>query len=443
MSFPIILVPEAAQVWHLNQQIAQFETFPLEQQRLIQAQSLRALLTWVAEHSLFWHERLRSVGWASESDPWLILESLPILTRSDLQDHYDGLSCEKYFPPGSCVVAQSTGSTGRPVRTLKHKESYHLRYLSYALRGSVWHQLDVSKTILKYSARVTDGFSPNWGTPEAWFAKTGDLILCRSMGHNLSDMYEALKTNRPSYVVADGSIANALSHYALEQDPDERPQVKAILTTGSAITPRIREECNRAFGAKVINRYTNEEVGWMAIQCPKHDHLHVMSSNVIIEIVDEAGNTCPAGQRGRVLVTALHSEAMPIIRYDVGDIAEWGEPCDCGIRLPVIRRVWGREREFVRTPTGALRHIVLMAEDFLKIAPITDMRFRYYTNPLLRFEVVCQKQLTVEQRQLLSGVVQSLLGFECPVAFDERSAIDWGETDKRISFMVMHQPWIG
>ena len=74
MSFPIILVPEAAQVWHLNQQIAQFETFPLEQQRLIQAQSLRALLAWAAEHSLFWHEHLRSVGWVPESDPWLILE---------------------------------------------------------------------------------------------------------------------------------------------------------------------------------------------------------------------------------------------------------------------------------------------------------------------------------------------------------------------------------
>ena len=443
MAFPNILIPEAAQVWHLNLQLAHYESLPPEHHRLIQSQSLRTLFAWAWTHSAFWKERLSKVGWIQGSDPWDVLGSLPSLTRTEVQDHFDALSCGKVLIPDSCIVARTTGSTGRPVETLKHKASYQLRYCAYALRGTVWHQLDTAQNILKYSVRVKDGRVENWGAPEAWFSKTGALIFCQSMGHDLSRMYDVLKTNRPGYVVADGAIAKALSGYALEHDPD-RPQVQAILTTGSAITTSIREECKHAFGAKVINRYSNEEVGWMAIQCPKHDHLHVMSSNVIIEIVDEAGRPSPPGQPGRLLVTALHSEAMPLIRYEVGDIAEWGKKsCDCGIQLPVISRIWGREREFFRTPTGALRYIVILAEAFLVIAPVKDMRFRYYTNPLLRFEVVCPIPLTPEQRHSLTGYVRSLLGFECPVEIEERSAIDWGESDKRIAFMVMDQPWIG
>jgi len=114
-----------------------------------------------------------------------------------------------------------------------------------------------------------------------------------------------------------------------------------------------------------------------------------------------------------------------------------GAPCDCGITLPVIKRIWGRDSQLIQTPQGQARYVVLIAEDFLSIAPLRDMRLRYYRDPLACLEVACTASLTAEQRQQLATKVQELLGFECPVQLLEVPSIDWGATDKRLGFSVV------
>lgn len=437
MYFPVILSADAAKVWHLNQQIQEFEHAPTVKQHALQTRSLQSLLEWSHTHSAFWRERLAALGWSTQADPWATLSALPQLTRSDLQAHIGSLSCAHALAAGSCIWAETTGSTGRPVRVHKHTEPYRLRYHAFGWRSTLWHKLDVSKTLIKYSVRVQDGVVSNWGAPDAWFAKTGPVILARSIERDVSEMYAFIKQHKPGYIVGNASLMDALTAYALAHDAHDLPRLDAALSTGESVTDKIRADCQAAFGAKVINRYSCEEIGWLALQCPKHDHLHVLSANVILEIVDALGRPCPVGQPGRVLVTALHSEAMPLIRYDVGDVAEWGEPCDCGINLPVIRRIWGREREFVRTPQGDFRYIAILAEDFLKIAPIRDMRFRLYRNPLMRFEVVCDTEISADQQQALVANIRAMIGFDCPVEIVQLPHIQWGETDKRLSFAVL------
>jgi phenylacetate-CoA ligase len=52
------------------------------------------------------------------------------------------------------------------------------------------------------------------------------------------------------------------------------------------------------------------------------------------------------------VVTALHNFATPLIRYEIGDYAEVGEACACGRGLPVLKRIVGRQRNFLVLPTG-------------------------------------------------------------------------------------------
>tara|TARA_R100001039_G_C1850520_1_gene110742 strand:+ start:3369 stop:3659 length:291 start_codon:yes stop_codon:yes gene_type:complete len=81
----------------------------------------------------------------------------------------------------------------------------------------------------------------------------------------------------------------------------------------------------------------------------------VTSGTVIVEILDDHHQPCPPGVPGRVVVTSLHSFAMPIIRYELGDLAEWGPPCACGLTWPVIAALRGRVRRRVRLPDGSSR----------------------------------------------------------------------------------------
>jgi phenylacetate-CoA ligase len=101
--------------------------------------------------------------------------------------------------------------------------------------------------------------------------------------------------------------------------------------------------------------YSAKEVGYIALQCPERDVYHVQSENVLVEIVDEDNRPCAPGQAGRVLLTALHKFAMPLIRYEIGDYAVPGEACTCGRGLPTIREIRGRERNMMHLPNGEKR----------------------------------------------------------------------------------------
>lgn len=92
----------------------------------------------------------------------------------------------------------------------------------------------------------------------------------------------------------------------------------------------------------------------MAIQCLK-DTMHIHPLIGIIEIVDSSGHQPPPGEDGRVIISGLQRKSMPLIRYELGDIAQstgYRDTCECGIEWPSIGRVEGRQEDLVRTRDG-------------------------------------------------------------------------------------------
>lgn len=422
-------------------QTTEHQTLSQELQLQNQDKLLQPLLQWSRIHSKFWSSRLEKIEWTPNNSALEVLAKLPILTRADIQTNFDDLSCEAALKINACSVAKTTGSTGRPLKVLHHDPSYSVRYLAYILLSRAWHPIDTSKSILKFSVRQPDIKRSNWGLPDSLFYPTGPFTNYNCTTRDLDLMYHEVKKLNPGYIISNSSIAEALANYAIKHDLNQTPHIDAIFTTSESVTDQLRKTVWRAFGAKIIDRYSSEEVGWIAIQCRKHNHLHVLTDNVILEIVDESGKPCEPEEPGKVLITALHSIAMPLFRYDVGDIAEWGKPCDCGINLPVLKRVLGKQREFVLTPSGKLRHLALVANEILDAGSILDIRIRYYNDPLVRVEIVTQTLFEPHHEQVLTKKIQDILGFFCPVEFEFKSVISWGDTDKRILFMDMKTKW--
>jgi len=56
-------------------------------------------------------------------------------------------------------------------------------------------------------------------------------------------------------------------------------------------------------------------------------------------------------------VTNLTNRAMPLLRYESGDLAAWADgPCPCGSTLPRLAAVYGRVCEVILCPSGKLLH---------------------------------------------------------------------------------------
>jgi phenylacetate-CoA ligase len=78
---------------------------------------------------------------------------------------------------------------------------------------------------------------------------------------------------------------------------------------------------------------------------------------------------------GRVLVTDLLNRSMPLIRYEIGDLASLDTDmrCPCGRSLPLIGNIQGRTSDFLRLPSGRMiagPSLALLAADMRDVRQV-------------------------------------------------------------------------
>ena len=69
-------------------------------------------------------------------------------------------------------------------------------------------------------------------------------------------------------------------------------------------------------------------------------------------MLDENGKEVVDGEIGNVVVTCLDNFLMPLIRYDVGDLAvkKTKNSCKCGRSMPQLDSIVGRNTDIIYTP---------------------------------------------------------------------------------------------
>jgi phenylacetate-CoA ligase len=192
---------------------------------------------------------------------------------------------------------------------------------------------------------------------------------------------------------------------------------------GEVLTPEMRELCRDAWAVPVTDVYSAEEVGYIALQCPLHEHYHLLEEGVLVEILDEHDAPCAPGQLGRVVVTSLHNFAMPLIRYELGDYAEPGEPCSCGRGLPVLHRIAGRVRNMLVTAAGEHYWPAFGTRSFTRIAPVRQCQLAQIEFDLVEARLVTAATLSAEQENGLRELILSRLPVGFRVSFAYRDAI--------------------
>jgi phenylacetate-CoA ligase len=169
----------------------------------------------------------------------------------------------------------------------------------------------------------------------------------------------------------------------------------------------------------MVDMYSSQETGYLALQCPDHPHYHVQSESVLLEVVDDQGRPCAPGEVGRVLVTCLNNFATPLIRYEIGDYAEVGEPCPCGRGLPVLKRIMGRYRNLLTLPDGSRRWPRLGYESKLQdIAPIELMQMVQRNLDEIDVRLVVPRPLSATEQESLTGFIQKNLGHPFRLRFE-------------------------
>jgi phenylacetate-CoA ligase len=147
--------------------------------------------------------------------------------------------------------------------------------------------------------------------------------------------------------------------------------------------------------------------------------MHVNADGVYAETVDEAGRPV-VGRPGFVTVTDLTNYAMPLVRYQVGDVAVMSERrCPCGRTLPVLERLEGREADYVVTAANDWISGVSLTENFaVEIPAINQLQIVQEEDRSIRLRVVRKPTYGPESENRLHGLSRQLFGGALPVTVE-------------------------
>lgn len=435
--FPKELPEEVLRLLDTVKQLKQFQSLPVETQKKIQLRQLRVLLQY-ARRSSFWKQKLAQAGFANEGpiSPSALFQ-LPRLTRQELQEKFEALrTYEVGKADDQVIVDKTSGSTGQPVAVERYKTLYGRLYDAALMLDLEWHGHDLSQTFGHYRHACQDSNAVGHSYPWSLYGGKG-VGYSRKIGDKtIEELYTVLVEKRPQILSGSPTLIKLFCEMALAE-PAKAPKVKTILTLGEVVNDELRVLAKQTMGARIVDRYSCGEIGWLGLQCPIHDHYHVLNSHVLLEIVDEDGHPCPANVPGQVLVTSLHSYAMPIIRYELGDVAQWGEPCDCGIKLPVISHVLGKTRDYVTLPNGTRNFVTLGGNFGNDVEGLRERQVRFYEGGAIEFVYRANHELVPEQKGALSQELQKRFGYPWPVSFQRVDHIQWESVWKRREFMKL------
>lgn len=169
------------------------------------------------------------------------------------------------------------------------------------------------------------------------------------------EIIKELERIRPDLLIGYPTTLSRLACLLAEQGK-KGIQPRFITTGGGVMSSSVRRLIEDGFSAPVFDIYGAHEFNIIAWQCPDNNEYHVCENNLILEIVKD-GKAAEPGETGEVVITGLHSFAMPFIRYRTGDLATMGShSCACGSPFKTIEKIQGRIIEYFHLPQGRVIH---------------------------------------------------------------------------------------
>ncbi len=419
--WPAIPSDVGAQSLALLYQFKQTERLPSESLQAAQFLQLQRLFTDVMQATPFWAERLSAAGYRIGMPVDAAgLRAIPVLARAEVQRLGEQL-CNRGLGSkhGGVHRGQTSGSTGMPVKYLQ-TDLTMLFWRALTLREHLWQRRDFTGKLAAIRSNVERGRSPTWGAATEQVFETGPAVSL-NIREDVAAQLDWLVAEDPQYLLTHPSNLRSLLRLAATRTVELRA-LKQVRTFGEMLPTETVARCREVWGVGVADIYSSEEIGVIAFQC-EEGRYHVQAENLLLEILDDAGEPLPPGQIGRVVITPLHNLAMPLIRYELGDYAAFGQACPCGRSLPVLHQIVGRRRNMLRLPDGTEHWPSFPEERWAGIAPIRQLQVVQRTLETVALRVVASRPLSSAEIVRLQHVFGEMLCFPHQIVIEQVSDI--------------------
>ena len=270
--------------------------------------------------------------------------------------------------------------------------------------------------------------------PSGWKHTLKDHIVKRThlfyggriTEHTARRIYDNLRQFQPAVIRCFTSPAFREAEF-MRREGLNIPGLKAVVCTGEPLSQHQRQQIESGFGVPVFDLYASREHGTTAAECHLHKGKHIAIDSVVLEVIRD-GRQAESGQPGKIVVTDLLNFAMPLIRYEIGDVGALSpKTCDCGLPYPLLDSVIGRTVDGFYDMQGAFISTISLGSLIDRGPSIGQVQFvqEDLNTVLVRFGAMDSVPETV--RKYYTGALKKLLAGLSMVKFE---LVDQIETEK-------------
>ena len=376
----------------------------VEQKRAWMLDRLRFAARRAARETTYYRELFTRIGFDPRVDfTFADFARLPVLERDEVRRAGPEL-ISSIVPPAALRKDATGGSSGVPTEIWLGPEELGWREsgLEFPLEqigvptgtatGFFWgHHLDplARDSFLK---RYHD-----FETNSRWFD-------CFRLSPEVLDRYHhEFERWRPACIIAYASALGALAEHVAEQGYRPSYPTRCFVTGAEKLIPKHREMIERSFGWPVHERYGSRDAGLMGFQTAPGRTLDydIDWANVLLEpeTTDEESG---------ILVTKLHADAMPMLRYRIGDVGRFTEDSGPGQPTFVLREVLGRDIDRIWLPDGRWIHGIQMPH-LMKDYPVREFMLFQRADYSVELQIVPQRGFSEDSRRSILSTVEDNL----------------------------------
>lgn len=171
--------------------------------------------------------------------------------------------------------------------------------------------------------------------------------------NRINKIIEAIERYKIKFIRSYMTSIDFITRHVMENNVNLKSK-PFFISVGESLPEYLRARVNHKLGCHIISHYGNEENGIFGsseIDGPG-SYIRLNRCSHLIEVLKENSDEPTSdGEPGRVVVTDLSNHAMPMIRYDTGDIAIAGERDEHGFAT-TLSNLMGRRNDIIRDTDG-------------------------------------------------------------------------------------------
>lgn len=380
------------------------EWFPREDTDRYNGRLRRQLVQFAYQHSLFYRERLAPLFRHGDEPDLSAWNDIPILQRSDIVNELDRIN--PVTTPEEIGPVYTTRTSGTTSEQLTFRTCGMVRAAAGCMMQRLyrWHGYDLNAPMA--SIRY---YGPGQRPYPEGISETRWSFPGPPAPHYTIDVHEPtekmidwLVRRRPAYLLTFPSVAQELANHPHAERLTE-VGIKGVVGISEIVTDDAREDVRAAFNCEIAQIYASGEVSAIALQSPVDKNFLICEEMTFVEILDDVGDPVPVGEIGRVVLTSLYNYATPMIRYDIGDFANFiDSPCPSGRTLRRFGRVEGRKRNALIATSGrVVWPSAIKASEIRRYLPSRQFQIRQFATTSLEIIYVPSQEAEADRNGLM------------------------------------------